>query len=99
MIDRDLLVVEAEKSRDLLAYSVSMGERPEDAEVIGEILVSRVADTALQGTIDETTDGLRLLPRVKDIFMAAAMNCGAYDQVQIELFGQYAYRMQWPPEA
>jgi hypothetical protein len=99
MIDRDLLLVEAEKMTNLLAYSTSLGSRPQDAEVIGDILVSRVSPTALQGTIEETIDGLRLLPRVKEIFMAAAMNCGVYDQVQIEKFGPFAYRMQWLPGA
>jgi hypothetical protein len=100
MIDKDLLLVEAEKARDLLAYSVSLGERPQDAEVIGDIYISRLSsENGFQGTIAETVDGVRLLSRVKDIFMAAALNCGVYDQVQIELFGQYAYRMQWPPEA
>lgn len=99
MIDKDLLLVEVEKARDLLAYSVSLGDRPEDAEVIGEIYLSQPEDTMLQGTIAETVDGLRLLPRVKEIFMAAALNCGVYDQVQIEMFGSYAYRMRWSPEA
>jgi hypothetical protein len=95
VITNDLIIAEANRCRDLLAYAAELGGRKEIARLLSDVSFTPEGDFAIVGTSEETERGLVVVHNIREMFAAARLNLGLYEHSKVAECGLYAYRLTW----